>query len=130
MREADIGVFSVTDHDAVKSGKIIRGLLRSGDPVFIPGVEFSCKDENGKYHILGYGFDPENEQINALVDHAHALRMKKVTARLDFLRSEFGFAFSKEEISRLLSLDNSGKPHIGNLMVKYGYAETKETAVY
>jgi predicted metal-dependent phosphoesterase TrpH len=29
----------------------------------------------------------------------------------------------------LLTLDNPGKPHIGNLMVKYGYAETKEDAM-
>ena len=26
-------------------------------------------------------------------------------------------------------MDNPGKPHIGNLMVKYGYAETKEQAI-
>lgn len=129
VREAGIRVFSVTDHDAVKSGRIIQGLLKRGDPVFIPGAEFSCKDENGKYHILGYGFDPENAEINALVDYAHALRMKKVGARLDFLRSEFGFDFPKEEIDRLLSLDNPGKPHIGNLMVKYGYAESKKEAI-
>lgn len=129
VREAGIGVFSVTDHDAVKSGRIIRGLLKHGDPAFIPGAEFSCKDENGKYHILGYGFDPESEAINALVDRAHALRMKKVGSRLDFLREEFGFTFPKEEIDRLLSLDNPGKPHIGNLMVKYGYAGSKEEAI-
>ncbi|MBQ6554429.1 MAG: hypothetical protein IJL89_04270, partial [Firmicutes bacterium] len=126
---AGIGIFSITDHDAVKSGQIIRGILREGEPVFIPGVEFSCKDENGKYHILGYGFDPGNEAINSVVAHSHGLRMKKVTERLDFLKNEFGFSFPNEEITRLLSLDNPGKPHIGNLMVKYGYAETKEKAI-
>lgn len=126
---AGIGIFSVTDHDAVKSGQIIRGILREGGPVFIPGVEFSCKDENGKYHILGYGFDPGNAAINSVVAHSHGLRMKKVTERLDFLKNEFGFSFPNEEIKRLLSLDNPGKPHIGNLMVKYGYAETKEKAI-
>ncbi len=129
VKEAGIDVFSVTDHDAVKSGSIIREILRPGDPVFISGAEFSCKDENGKYHILGYGFESENKRINALVDRAHALRMKKVTARLEFLREEFGFTFPKEEIYHLFLLDNPGKPHIGNLMVKYGYAETKEDAI-
>ena len=129
VKAAGIGVFSVTDHDAVKTAGIIRGVLRPGDPVFIPGAEFSCKDENGKYHILGYGFDPENMHINALVDRAHALRIKKVAARLDFLRDEFGFAFPQEEIDRLFSLDNPGKPHVGNLMVKYGYAGSREEAI-
>lgn len=129
VREAGICVFSVTDHDAVKSGAMIRGMLKRGDPAFIAGAEFSCKDEKGKYHILGYGFDPDKEEINALVDRAHALRMGKVTARLDFLREEFNFTFTKEETEHLLSLDNPGKPHIGNLMVKHGYAKTKEEAI-
>ena len=126
---AGIAVFSVTDHDAVKAGRIIRGLLRGGAPAFIAGAEFSCRDENGKYHILGYGFDPDSAAVQSLVEHGHGLRMKKVLARLEFLKSDFGFSFPDDEIARLVSLDNPGKPHIGNLMVKYGYAETKEDAI-
>ena len=126
---AGIGVFSVTDHDAVKTGQIIRGILREGDPRFITGVEFSCKDENGKYHILGYGFDPENGSILNVVEHGHDIRMKKVRTRLDLIGSEYGFVFPEKEKKKLLSLDNPGKPHIANLMVKYGYAETKEKAM-
>ena len=129
VREAGIGVFAVTDHDAVKGGQIIRSLLREDDPRFIQGVEFSCKDEKGKYHILGYGFDPASDAVQSVVRHGHALRMRKVAARLDFLKAEFGFSFPEEEIARLLQLDNPGKPHIGNLMVKYGFADTKEDAI-
>lgn len=68
-------------------------------------------------------------EIKALVDHAHAIRMNKVMARLEHLKSQFGIVFPEDEISDLLALDNPGKPHIGNLMVKYGYAETKEIAI-
>ncbi|MBR3991273.1 MAG: PHP domain-containing protein [Clostridia bacterium] len=129
VREAEIDVFSVTDHDAVKAGRIIRGILGEGDPLFIPGAEFSCRDEEGKYHILGYGFDPEDPAIVGVVSRGHGFRMKKVLARLDFIRREFGFTFPPEEIDDLMSEDNPGKPHIGNLMVKYGYAESKEEAI-
>ena len=129
VKAAGIGVFSVTDHDAVKAGTLIPPLLSPGDPRFIPGVEFSCRDGEGKYHILGYGFDPESDALRAVVDHGHSLRMSKVRARLDFIKAEFGFDFPEEEIDALLALDNPGKPHIGNLMVKYGYAETKESAI-
>ena len=126
---AGITVFSVTDHDSIKAAEIIRGALREGDPAFVPGVEFSCRDEEGKYHILGYGYDPESGGIREVVAKGHSLRMKKVAARLDFIKTEFGFVFPEEETARLLSLDNPGKPHIANLMVKYGYAETKESAI-
>lgn len=126
---AGIAVFSVTDHDAVKACGIIRGLLHDGSPAFIPGVEFSCRDENGKYHILGYGFDPDAAPILKIVSYGHGLRMKKTLARLEYLKNEYGFSFPDDEISRLLSLDNPGKPHLGNLMVKYGYAENRVSAI-
>ena len=129
VKEAGIGLFSLTDHDALKGCRTLAGMLKPGDPDFITGVEFSCKDELGKYHILGYGYDPDSPAIQEAITRGHSLRMKKVTARLEFLRSRFNVRFPEEEIRRLLSLDNPGKPHIGNLMVKYGYARTKEQAI-
>ena len=128
VKSAGISLFAVTDHDAIKAAEIIPPLLGEG-LCFLPGVEFSCKDEFGKYHILGYGYDSKSEAIRSVVDHGHSLRMKKVLARLEFLKTEFGFAFPEEELSKLLSLNNPGKPHIGNLMVKCGFAKTKEEAI-
>lgn len=129
VKEAGITLFSVTDHDAVKCSGIIPALLKDGDSQFIPGAEFSCKDGEGQYHILGYAYDPDADSIRQLVEKGHSYRMKKVVQRLDFLKDTFGFTFPEEEVTALLQRDNPGKPHIGNLMVKYGYAETKEQAI-
>ncbi len=129
VKQAGIGLFSVTDHDAVKGCKTILELLKDGDPAFLPGVEFSCKDEYGQYHILGYGYDINAKPINETVDKGHGFRLSKLQKRFDFLKSEFGFEFSDEDVSAVFSLDNPGKPHVGNLMVRYGYAATKEEAI-
>ncbi|MBO5521434.1 MAG: PHP domain-containing protein [Eubacterium sp.] len=129
VREAGIGVFSVTDHDAVRSSEIIQNLLRKDDPLFIPGSEFSCKDELGKYHILGYGYDSKAQPIRQLVMKSHENRMSKVWDRLDSLETVFGITFPEEEVMKLLARSNPGKPHMGNLMVKHGYAESKEIAI-
>ena len=129
VKAAGLELFALTDHDAFKGCQIIRSVRKEDDPEFLTGVEFSCKDEKGKYHILGYGFDPDAEAMRKVVDLGHSYRMNKVRARLDFLRSEFGFVFPEEELEALFALDNPGKPHIGNLMVKYGFAATKETAI-
>ena len=129
VKEAGIDLFSVTDHDSIKAGRIIKPLLKDDDPAFISGAEFSCRDEEGKYHILGYGCDPDSEAMRTLVNSGHSLRMNKVLARLDFLRTRFGFSFPEEELRDLLAMDNPGKPHIGNLMVKHGYAQTKDQAI-
>ena len=128
VRAAGISCFAVTDHDSYKSAGIIPKLV-GDDLTFIPGIEFSCRDEEGKYHILGYGFDTDGEAIRQVVEKGHGFRMKKVMERLDFLKTTFGFSFPDEEIKNLLALDNPGKPHIGNLMVKCGFASTKEEAI-
>ena len=131
--DAGIDLFSVTDHDAIKGGMLIPPMLAVADPErklsFIRGVEFSCKDEKGKYHILGYGYNPFVPGISEVVTEGHELRMKKTRARLDYLKEEYGFEFPPEELKVLLARDNPGKPHIANLMVKYGYASTIKEAI-
>ena len=129
VKKAGMGIFALTDHDATKGCLEILPLLKEGDPVFIPGVEFSCKDEKGKYHILGLGYEPGSESIEKVVARGHAFRMKKVLGRIEFLKERFGFVFPQEDIDELLAMDNPGKPHIGNLMVKHGYAETRRQAI-
>lgn len=129
VKETGLKVFSVTDHDAIKCAALLPQLLGEGDPAFVTGVEFSCKDEEGKYHILGYGYDPSAQAIQSVVGLGHSLRMEKVRARLDYLKSEYGFAFSEEELSELLSLENPGKPHIAKLMIRRGYAESMQDAI-
>ena len=130
VMEEGIVLFSITDHDAVKGCKEILTLQRPGSPArFITGAEFSARDEKGKYHILGYGYDPDGKSINALVSKGHSLRFTKLKARISFLKEQYGFEFSGEDIAAIYKLDNPGKPHLGNLMVKYGYAPSKETAI-
>ncbi|MBQ7566713.1 MAG: PHP domain-containing protein [Oscillospiraceae bacterium] len=129
VRAAGIGLFALTDHDSFDGCVDVCMLLQPGDPAFLTGVEFSCRDEYGKYHILGYGFDFDSAPIRQVVDKGHTLRLKKVQARLDFLAEKYGFRFSDGDLRRLHALKNPGKPHIGNLMVKYGYATDKETAI-
>lgn len=129
IREKGINLFSVTDHDDVKACRIVRSLLKEGDPLFLSGVEFSCRDEMGRYHILGYGYDDNAESMRRIIEKGHALRMTKLQARLDYIKREFGLSFSEDEIRELWSMDNPGKPHIGKLIVKHGYAESITQAI-
>ena len=129
VKDAGLEVFSLTDHDAVKGCRRILAARKDGDPTFITGVEFSCRDEFGKYHILGYGYDPDSPAVNRIVDTGHDFRMQKVAARLEFLKERFGFAFPEEDIEKLLAEDNPGKPHIANLMIKHGYAQDRQDAI-
>ena len=128
VKEAGITFFSVTDHDSVEAAGLMADIRSVNDPFFISGVEFSCKDEDGQYHILGYAIDPSSRPVRGIVHKAHTIRMDKVVQRLEKLRKDYGILFPPEEVERLLHEPNPGKPHIGNLMVRYGYVESKEQA--
>lgn len=128
VKAAGIGLFSLTDHDAIEGAEVVKEKRGPEDPLFISGVEFSCRDIYGKYHILGYGYDSSAPAINALVKSGHSSRILKLERRLEALRDQFGFQFRDEDVSGLFANNNPGKPHLANLMVKYGYAANKEQA--
>ena len=129
VREARLDVFSVTDHDAILAGCRMAPLLGKDDPLFITGVEFSCRDRYGQYHILGYGYNPDARAIKRTVQKGHAFRMEKTKGRLQFLKERFGFVFPDEEIRELLNRNNPGKPHIAALMIRHGYASDIKDAL-
>ena len=128
-RDAGLDLFSVTDHDAAAGCDRIKAVLKPGDPAFITGAEFSSRDDQGKYHILGYGFDPEADSIRSLIEEEHDRRMLKLKIRLDHLEEIFGIRFSEDDMDALYMLDNPGKPHLGNLLIKYGYADKMSEAI-
>ena len=76
VKESGIGLFAITDHDAIKGCEVIQQLRKPEDPQFLTGVEFSCRDEEGQYHILGYGYDPEAESMRELVEKSGYGRVK------------------------------------------------------
>ena len=128
VRAAGISLFAVTDHDAVKGNRIILDLLGQEDPDFLCGVELSCQDEQGKYHILGYGFDPDGADILTVVEKSRMFRMDKLQKRIQLLEELFHISFPENEIERLKKEENPGKPHLANLMVRYGYAGSLQEA--
>jgi len=125
VKVAGVDIFSLTDHDCYEGCAVISALLKPEDPKFIGGIELSCEDETGKYHILGYCYNLNKPALREAVKLTHDTRIEKARNRFAFLDS-LGFSFSRDEIEQTLALKNPGKPHIASLMFKYGYAATKE----
>ena len=132
-KNAGIDMFSVTDHDAVDGASEIKKITKAAPegqmPLFVNGVEFSCLDELGKYHILGYGYDENSFSMKETVSKSHGYRMSKVMDRINFLKDEFGFTFKQEDIDEIFRNANPGKPHISKMMIKYGYASSINEAM-
>lgn len=125
VRNSSVDIFSLTDHDAYQGCQTVKEHLVPGDPRFLSGIEFSCVDELGKYHILGYGFDTGKDSIQAAVEITHNARRQKAINRLHYLEEECRFTFTEEEVEALLQNENPGRPHFVALLLKKGYVATK-----
>lgn len=127
VKAAGIQVFALTDHDTVTGTEQLAKYLPEG-VTFIPGIEFSCRMASGKCHILGYYCDTLHPAFRDALTQGAALRKAKLEKRIDFLR-EKGMCFPEDELNRLYQIPSVGKPHLGNLMVRYGYAPDRQTAI-
>lgn len=126
-KAAGLRVFALTDHDTVAGAEELLKNPPEG-VTFLPGIEFSCRMDAGKCHILGYCCDPAHPAFQAALRQGAGLREGKLNRRLDFLR-ERGVRFPEEELEKLRRIPSAGKPHLGNLMVRYGYAASRDEAI-
>ena len=126
---AKVSVFSLTDHDSISG---IPELLSctSRRATAIPGVEFSCKDEKKRCHILAYGFDPNDQYIRKLVEKGADLRRKNFENRKKHLEEVHGIFFTESELAWLLSLPEIGKPHIAAILIERGLASNTNEAIH
>lgn len=123
-----LGAIAITDHDTLDG---VREALRLGIPPAIElltGVEISAVPPPpfrcpGSFHILGYGFHPEdpvlNKNLNQLQD-ARKNRNPRIIERLNRL----GLNLTLEEVNEIAGDGLVGRPHIARLMIKKGYARS------
>lgn len=127
VRTAYIRIFSLTDHDTVAGAEHLEDCPSDG-LIFIPGIEFSCRMDSGKCHILGYGCDTSHPVFRAALEEGMVLRRAKLERRLAFL-GERGIQIPAEEQERLRQMQSVGKPHLANVMVNLGYARDRKDAI-
>ncbi len=67
VRQAGIGLFSITDHDSLDGLAPAADRVRGTGLHFLPGVELSARLNGQLYHLLAYGFSTADPALNALV---------------------------------------------------------------
>lgn len=126
VRRSDVDIFALTDHDAYQGCGKILAHIKKDDPLFLGGIELSCRDAYGKYHIIGYCYNVNRPAIREAAAVTHRARREKALNRLRFLEEEYAFSFTEEEKNELLQNENPGKPHFVSLLLKKGYVADKE----
>ena len=130
--QSGLRAIAITDHDTLDGS---AEALRSGIPAslqFLTGIEISADAPpgfglNGSVHILGYGVNPENAALNALLrvlKTARENRNPQIIARLKAL----GMPLSMSALDDIVGTAIAGRPHIAQLMVKKGFADSVDDA--
>ena len=115
---------SICDHDNIDHIDTLKNT--QSKPVYISGVEISAEFP-GTLHILGYGFDPGNEELRSVLRDLQDARRKRNEAMLENM-AEQGFRITMEELEKEAKGQIVGRPHFANLMVEKGYIENYQDA--
>lgn len=125
-----IKTISITDHDTLLGNKnIIYNTEETNNLKIIPGIELSVKIDKGRMHILGYGFDINNNDLNKKMDELKNNSIYYIIALLNQLKKDYRIIFKTDDIVNLISSKhNLGRPDLAKLLVKYGFATSSQDA--
>lgn len=103
---------AITDHDETKGYyEAVEEANKWGMKV-IPGVEITTND----YHILGYGIDLENKELQTFLENNRRLAREKTYRRIAKLE-EAGIPISKEKLDKQFPNQMLNKAHIAMTMM-------------
>lgn len=128
----NLGAISITDHDTIVG---VKEALAIGIPPslkFITGVEISANPPPafsypGSFHILGYGINIDDTQLNHTLVRLQEAR-KNRNPRIIELLNGMGFDLSLDEIRKDCGECQLGRPHIAKHMVKKGFVQSVSEA--
>lgn len=123
---------SITDHDTISgsAAALANGIPRSLE--FITGIEISAAAPDGypsssSIHILGYGIDPSDTSLNKLLTILQSSRENRNPQIIKRL-SSLGMDMTMAELSLIVGDAIAGRPHIAQLMVAKGLADSIDDA--
>ena len=126
-----IKVFSLTDHDTIEGAREMERLVKASDNdiAFVRGIEFSCITPIGKCHILGYGYNWDSAVFISVLSKGASLRKGKLEQRISFLKEKYGIVLPENDVEEMRQMGSVGKPHIAEIMVRIGVADTISEAI-
>jgi predicted metal-dependent phosphoesterase TrpH len=128
IKNANISLFSITDHDEFGACvKIVKENLVPEGLSFINGIEFTTIWNDVKVHILGYGMNVDDDNFLSEIKKMVDMRKEKIVKLVDFLKEKYNIIITQTEIKNLYRKKNVlGKPDIAKILVERNLA----TSVY
>ena len=130
-KAASLDVVALTDHDTAAGWAEAAAALPVG-LTLVPGTEFSCAwfGPNGArvgLHLLGYLYDPDDEELQAERRRLRESRRGRGQAIVNNLRAD-GIPVTWERVAELAGDGAVGRPHIGQALVEAGVVGSLDEA--
>lgn len=119
---------AITDHDRIDTTAALQQLaLARGLPLLV-AAEMTTIWQGEMTDVLCYGFDPENNTLNALAQDVLRRQQDNTRQIFEHLRQQ-GCLFPDDEINAILAKPSAQQPHeLVPLVKKYGYGTPEKSA--
>lgn len=121
-----VSVAALTDHDTLEGAELFQKACQHYSIKTVTGVELSTS-YNGILHILGYRFDPYNEELRSVLEKYRQERFTRNLLICEKLR-DLGLEIKFEEVRAVAGSDVVGRPHIAYILWSKGYVPTPKAA--
>ena len=125
--EKNLYGFSLTDHDTVDGISEILAMNLPKDLKFIPGIEISCDTLHREIHILGYGIDCKNKDLNTTLNDLRDKRMKRNLDMIELFQKD-GFPVTLEKLQHGDPDTVITRAHFSRVLVEEGICTSREQA--
>ncbi|MBN2017378.1 MAG: PHP domain-containing protein [Candidatus Cloacimonetes bacterium] len=115
---------SLTDHDTIDGLSLISDIPEGLH--FINGVEISAEFPK-TLHILGYGFDRNNEGLHQTLKELQDFRLNRNKKMIENMKA-LGFDITLDELEKEAGGVLIGRPHFANLFARKGYVSSYQEA--
>ncbi len=123
LKENNIEYYSICDHDNIMSYYELKK-KRSQNGKYISGVELSTYHGYKCFHVLGYNYHGNIEELERLLVKISEKRIIRATEMIDKIENNNNLKFTSLEKEQILSHPSVGKKHVAKIMIENGYGKT------
>lgn len=120
-----VGALALTDHDTILGIPEECVLSKQYNISVIPAIELTAKEDNLKFHILGYGINPEAEELIAYSKQFLDYQRNKSLKQLQLMRRD-GIEIDEDVFVREMEQGPLYRGKFLGLLAKYGYIKPDE----
>ncbi|MCI0513531.1 PHP domain-containing protein [candidate division KSB1 bacterium] len=127
--QCKLQAISITDHDNISAIRVATNASAGTSVEVVPGIELSACENKQELHILGYFINDSCPQLIEYLAFLKDERLKRARRILEKLQG-IGIDIHLEEVLQHTTNGNIVRPHIADILVARGHANSRGDAFY